>query len=101
MFGRRMRSALPAAAGAFEPVSLEAAAAARKKTQEAVLAEIGNRRLDKLRDGDVVWVQNRITGVWDKDAVVLGQRNGGASFSLYFPDSKKVSWRDERFLHMH
>ncbi len=28
--------------------------------------------------GDEVWVQNRITGVWDKDAVVLGQRNGGA-----------------------
>ncbi len=47
---------------------------------------------------DEVWLQNRITGAWDKDAVVLGQRNGGASFSLYFPDSEKVSLRNERYL---
>ncbi len=100
MFGRRMRSALPAAAGAFEPIALEVAEEARKKTHEAALADIGNRRLDIFHEGDDVWVQNCITGIWDKDAVVLGQRNGGASFSIYFPESKKISWRYERFLCM-
>ncbi len=100
MFGRRMRTALPAAAGAFEPIALEAAEEARKKTHEAALADIGTRRLDKFHEGDEVWVQNRITGVWDKDAIVLGQRNGGASFSIYFPESEKISWRNERFLRM-
>ena len=28
---------------------------------------------------------------------MLRQRNGGASFSIYFPDSEKISWRNERF----
>ncbi len=100
MFGRHMRTALPAAAGAFEPIALEVAEEARKKTHEAALADIGNRRLDIFHEGDDVWVQNCITGIWDKDAVVLGQRNGGASFSIYFPESKKISWRYERFLCM-
>ncbi len=63
MFGRRMRSALPAAAGAFEAVSLEAAEEARKKTHEAALAGIGTRRLEKFHEGDEVWVQKRITWV--------------------------------------
>ncbi len=98
MFGRRMRSALPAAAGAFEPVSLEVAEEARKKAHEAALAGIGTRRLEKYHEGDEVWVQNLTTGVWDKDLVVLGQRNRGSSFSIYFPDSQKISWRNERFL---
>ncbi len=100
MFGRLMRSALPAAAGAFKLISLGAAEEARKKTHEAALAEIGNRHLEKFYEGDEVWVQNQITGVWDKDRVVLGQQNGGASFSIYFPDSEKISWRNERFLRM-
>ncbi len=26
---------------------------------------------------------------------MLLQRNGGASFSFYFPDSEKISWRNE------
>ena len=47
-----------------------------------------------------MWVQNRITGVWDKDTVVLGQRNGGASFSIYFPDSEKISCSNKQFLRM-
>ncbi len=100
MFGRHMRSALPAEAGAFEPFSLGAAEEAWRKMHDAALAEIGNRRLDKFYEGDEVWVQNRITGAWDKDAVVLGQLNGDASFSIYFPDSEKVSWRNERFLQL-
>ena len=75
--------------------SLEVAEEARKKTHEEALAEIGNRRLEKFHKGDEVWVQNRITGVWDKDTVVLGQCNGGASFSIYFPESDKISWRNE------
>ncbi len=98
MFGRCIPSALPAAARALEPVSLEVAEEARKKTHKAALAGIGNSRLEKFHEGDKVWVQNRITGVWDKDAVVLGQRNGGASISIYFPDSEKISRRNVRFL---
>ncbi len=39
---------------------------------EAASAEIGNRRLEEYHEGDVVWVQNQITGVWDKEASVLG-----------------------------
>ncbi len=61
---------------------------------------IGPRRLEKFYEGDELWVQNRITGVWDKEAIVLGQSNGGASFSIYFPDSEKISWRNQRFLRM-
>ena len=59
------------------------------------LAETGNRCLEKICEKDEVWVKNRITGVWDKDTVVLGQRNGGASFSIYFPVSEKINNRDE------
>ncbi len=86
MFGRRMRSALRAATGAFEPIALEVAEEARKETHFAALADIGNRRLDNFHEGDEVWVRNRITGFWAKDAVVLRQRNGGASFSIYLPE---------------
>ncbi len=100
MFGQCMHSALPAATGAFEPIFLEVAKEARKKTHEAALAEIGNCHLERFHEWDEVWVQNWITGVWDKDAVVLGQHNDGASFSIYFPDSEKISWRNERFLLM-
>ncbi len=40
MFGRRLRLALPVAAGAFEPVSIGAANEAQRKTHDAALAEI-------------------------------------------------------------
>ncbi len=100
MFGRHMQSALLAATGAVEPVSLEVAEEARRKTHDAALPEIGNRRLKNSIKVVEVWVQNQITGAWDKDAVVLGEWNGGASFSLYFTDSEKVSWRIERFLRL-
>ncbi len=95
MFGWRMRSALLVATGAFKPVALGVAEAARKKTHMIALAETGNRCLEKICEKDEVWVKNRITGVWDKDTVVLGQRNGGASFSIYFPVSEKINNRDE------
>ncbi len=51
MFGRHMRSALLAATGAVEPVSLEVAEKARRKTHDAALAEIGNRRLKNSMKG--------------------------------------------------
>ncbi len=60
MFGQSMRSALP---GAFELISLEVAEEARKKTHETAPVDIGTRRLEKLHEGDEVWLQNQITGV--------------------------------------
>ena len=97
LFGLHMRLALPAAARAFEPVSLGAAEEMRKKTHDTNLAEIGNHRLKKFHDGDGVWVQNWITGLGQGHGCA-GQRNGSALFSIYFPDSEKISWRNKRFL---
>ncbi len=62
MFGHRMRTALPAAAEAFAPIPLSYAKAARKKTLDEALSQIGKRRLEAFHEGDEVWVQNRITG---------------------------------------
>ncbi len=62
--------------------------------------EFETRRLEKFHEGDEVWVQNRITGSWDTDVVLLGQQIGGALLSFFFPNSKKVSWRIERFLRL-
>ncbi len=92
MFGRRMRTALPAAAGAFVPIPIVEAEEARQKIQGAALEGLGSRRLEIFHEGDEVWVQNRITGAWDRDAVVLGKHNGSASFSLFFPDTEQI-WR--------
>ncbi len=59
MFGRRMRTALPAAAGAFEPIPIKEAEKARQKIQGAALAGLGSRRrLEIFHEGDEVWVQN-------------------------------------------
>ena len=66
MLSQRMRMALPAAAGAFEPVPITEAEEARKKTYDTALVGIGNHRLEKFNEGDEVWVQNRITGAWGR-----------------------------------
>ncbi len=73
---------------------------ARRKTQDAALAGLGNRRLDNFHEGDEVWVQNRITRAWDRDTVVLGKHNGCASFSLFFTDTEQLSRQNEIFLRL-
>ncbi len=95
-----MRRALPAEARAFEPISSMDTEEARRRTQDAALAGLGSCHLEEFNEGDEVWVQNRVTGAWDRDAAVLGKHNGGASFSLFFPDTEQLLRQNERFLRL-
>ncbi len=72
-FGWHMRTALPTAAGAFEPVPIEEAKEVRKKTHDTALAGIGNRRLEIFYKGDKLWVQNHITGRLGQECSCAGQ----------------------------
>ncbi len=65
MFGRRMRTALFAAVEAFASIPSSYATAARKKTHDKALLQIGKRRLESFHEGDEVWVQNHILAAWD------------------------------------
>jgi len=98
MFGRRSRTALPALAAAFRPINRTYAEVARGEGHKKGLEKIGNRPLDTFVEGEEVWVQNRITGAWDDEAWVLSRADSGASYTLFFPSSEKISRRNERFL---
>ncbi len=61
MFRCHIRTALPAAAGGFEPVPIKEAEKVRKKTHDTALVGIRNFPLEKFHEGDEVWLQNCIT----------------------------------------
>ncbi len=60
IFGPSTASALPKVPGAFEPVSLDVAEEARRKTHNTALADTGNRRLEKFNEGD--WTSCGLSG---------------------------------------
>ncbi len=85
MFGQCMRTALPAARGALEPIPLKVVKQARKKIHNSALAGIGNHRLEKFHVREEVWVRNRITGAWDKEAFLIGQAQWWCLLLPLFP----------------
>ena len=44
----------------------------------------------RFHEGDDMLLQNHITGAWELCAHLLGQRRGGVSYLLFFPDTERI-----------
>jgi hypothetical protein len=100
LLGRRQRGALPTLDAALAPVDAAAAVEARRGTADAAATrhDAHARALSKLGEGDRVCVQDPVTRVWDKYAVIISVQPSGRSFELEFEDSGKCSARNRRYL---
>jgi len=93
MFGRRLRSAVPRV-DCSPGDKLQRIRAQQQKVRHDQTAR--NARMDVLRKGDKVQIQNPTTGRWEDGGVISGIRESGKSYHVQFGDWAVV--RSRKFL---